>query len=296
MSLHLTLDRGDIDSLGEARANFRFHEQPPKRWRGVLVTGRGDVAVRGQRLWTTGEPPGGEPYLLGRDSSGQTYLAWMVEQECPLPAGVRFAPITDAATTLSDNESFLAAQAVALARWHDRDRFCSRCGSAVSPIEAGWASYCAGCENVEYPRTDPVVIVRVTDASDRVLLAHNAAWPAPTLSLPAGFIEAGETPRRAIARELWEEVSVAVTGFKYLGAQPWPSPRSLMLGFHAQTVEESPVPTPDRVEIDYAEFFSRERYRQMLREEKIFAPRASSIAASMLADWLGEPLFYPQGR
>ena len=140
-----------------------------------------------------------------------------------------------------------------------------------------------------------MVIVRVTDGHDRILLAHNMTWDKPMLSLPAGYIEAGETPRRAIERELIEEVGVPVHKFQYLGAHPWPGPRSLMLAFHAETVNEVIQPIPDQIEIDYAGFYSRDEYVRQLREEKIFAPRSSSIAASMLTDWLGEPLHYPQG-
>ncbi len=287
------LDRGAIDSMGESRAEFRPADLTPGSWRSLVVTGRGEVAVQGDRLWTTRQLGSAEPYLLGRDPNGTIYLAQLWDG-AGLPAGVQFRPLIEMAATLGDNESFLAAQAVALGRWHDTDRYCVRCGHRVQSAEAGWASRCQHCGHVEYPRTDPVVIVRVTDGQDRVLLAHNAAWDRPMLSVPAGYIEAGETPRRAIERELWEEVSVPVQNFSYLGAQPWPGPRSLMLAFHAETIGDEVEPVPDRVEIDYARFFARDEYVAALQTGQILAPRPSSIAAAMLSDWLGAPLTYPQ--
>lgn len=288
------LDRGNIDPLADARTGFRFRDLRPGSWRGVAVTGRGSIGLLDEKLWLFEEPCEGDPYLLGQDANGIIYLGWLAENTpCP-PAAVRFAPLTETAPLLSDDEAMLAAQAVALARWHHRDKYCTRCGNRVDAIEAGWASKCESCGNVEYPRTDPVVIVRVTDGADRILLAHNTAWNRPMLSLPAGYIEAGETPRRAIERELMEEVRVAVRDPEYLGAQPWPGPRSLMLAFHAQTVHPEVDPVPDQVEIDYARFFDREEYYQALVEQRIFAPRSSSIAAAMLTDWLGAPLPYPQ--
>lgn len=294
MSLILPLDRGNIDSLGELRPTFQGRDLKQGGFRGLLVTGGGKVALAGGHLFKVTDKRPGEPYLLGADQTGLLYVAWTIPESEELPAGVNLVPITEAAFTLTDDESFLAAQAVALARWHSGDRFCTKCGARVHPVDAGWASVCSGCSNVNYPRTDPVVIVRVMDLGERILLAHNAAWPRPTLSLPAGYIEAGETPRRAIRRELLEEVSVDTRDFEYLGAQPWPGPHSLMLAFDARTVDPNPTPIPDRVEIDYAEFFSREEYSQLLRAEEIFAPRPSSIAASLLSNWLGEPLHYPQ--
>ncbi len=288
------LDRGDIDSLGEQRTSFEFRNLTPGSWRGLVVSGSGGVAMKGSKLWLTREALPMTPFLLGADGSGTVYVAWLAGSGVRLPAGVQFRPITEVGANLSDDDSFLASQAVALGRWHDRDRFCTRCGGRVEPIDAGWATRCTSCADVEYPRTDPVVIVRVTDGLDRILLAHNTAWDRPTLSLPAGFVEAGETPRRAVERELCEEVGVPVHKLQYLGAQPWPGPRSLMLAFHAQTVEDVAHPMPDQVEIDYAGFYTREEYLQQLTAEKIFAPRPSSIAASMLTDWLGAPLHYPQ--
>ena len=54
------------------------------------------------------------------------------------------------------------------------------------------------------------------------------------MSVLAGFVEAGESLEGTVAREVLEEVGVHVTDVSYLGSQPWPFPRSLMVGFAAR--------------------------------------------------------------
>lgn len=200
-----------------------------------------------------------------------------------------FIRLTEVAATLSDDEALLATQAVSLGRWHADNRYCSRCAAPMRVSEAGWAAVCSRCGATEYPRTDPAVIVRVTDAQDRILLGHNTAWPEKRMSLLAGYVDAGETPRRAVERELREEVDLEVTGSQYVGAQPWPGPRSLMLGFDAR-VEDTPEPHPDSLEIDRAQFFSRAQLRAAIATGELIPPGPASIAHALIADWLGEPL------
>ena len=60
-----------------------------------------------------------------------------------------------------------------------------------------------------HPRTDPVVIMLVTDA-DRVLLGRAPSWPPRRYSALAGFVEPGESLEEAVAREVAEESGVEV--------------------------------------------------------------------------------------
>ena len=73
----------------------------------------------------------------------------------------------------------------------------------------------------------------VIDPDDRCLLARNALWPKGRMSVLAGFVEPGESAEHAVAREVFEETAIVVGQVRYLGSQPWPMPRSLMLGFQA---------------------------------------------------------------
>jgi NAD+ diphosphatase len=79
-----------------------------------------------------------------------------------------------------------------------------------------------------------VVIVRVEDEDDRLLLGRQPSWPAGRWSLLAGFVEPGETLEEAVRREVLEESGVEVAAAVYIASQPWPFPSSLMLGFSAR--------------------------------------------------------------
>lgn len=302
MRSRFPLDRGTVESLGPWRATFEFAKWSVRGepWRGFLVNPEGLFAVDADtRLWSVSQVPRGEPWLMGRTPDGVVHLAWKVssQQETLYErAGARFLSLTEVGEGLPDSDSLLAAQAVALVRWHERDKFCARCGQRVRIAEAGWASFCPHCKNTEYPRIDMAVIVLVIDDQGRVLLAHNTKWRNNRMSLPAGFVEAGETPRRAVHRETLEEVGVDVTNIEFLGAQPWPGPRSLMLAFSARVSGENVEPVPDGEEIDYARFFTRQEYEEALRSGTVTAPRPAAIANAMLAQWLGKPLPSPQER
>ena len=66
---------------------------------------------------------------------------------------------------------------------------------------------CPNCGAEHHPRTDPVVIMLVTDG-DRLLLGRQAAWPTGRYSALAGFVEPGESLEEAVAREVREEAGV----------------------------------------------------------------------------------------
>ena len=87
------------------------------------------------------------------------------------------------------------------------------------------------CGAQHHPRTDPVVIMLVTDG-DRALLGPPGALAArgATARWP-GFVEPGESLEEAVAREVREEAGVRVADVRYRSSQPWPFPASLMLGF-----------------------------------------------------------------
>jgi len=150
----------------------------------------------------------------------------------------------------------LLTTAVALLNWQNRAPFCARDGSPMRTIRAGWVQVCEAHEHEEYPRTDPSMICLVHDGADRVLLARQAVWPQGRYSVLAGFVEAGESLEACVARECAEEVGVAVSDITYLGSQPWPFPRSLMIGFSAIADPAQPLKLQEG-EIEDARWVSR---------------------------------------
>jgi NAD+ diphosphatase len=60
----------------------------------------------------------------------------------------------------------------------------------------------------------------------------------------AGFVEAGETFEKAVAREVYEETGVRIDkdSVNYIGSQPWPFPQSIMIGFFATATADDTHP------------------------------------------------------
>ena len=140
--------------------------------------------------------------------------------------------LRQAAAILSREDGGLAAYTAALLNWHRRHRYCSACGQPSDVVEGGLTRKCPNCGAEHHPRTDPVVIMLVTDG-DRLLLGRQHAWPSGRYSALAGFVEPGEALEEAVAREVREEAGVVVGRPRYIASQPWPFPASLMLGFSA---------------------------------------------------------------
>ncbi len=183
---------------------------------------------------------------------------------------------------LSDNERDIAAAATAIANWHRMEPLCPQCGGATRVINGGFARRCEVCGTDHFPRTDPAVIVAVVDAADRLLLGGQAAW-GNRVSVLAGFVEAGESLEQAIHREIGEEVDVALSEVRYFGSQPWPFPRSLMLGFFARASTTDICVDAD--EIAYADWYTRDQLTAALEAGTIGLPGSSSIASRLIAAW-----------
>lgn len=133
-----------------------------------------------------------------------------------------------------DEPSFaLAGRAFQLLGWDRDHRFCGRCGAPTVLRAAEHARACTACDTLFFPRLNPAVIVRV-ERGDQLLLARSPHFRTGMYSVIAGFVEPGESLEQAVAREVREEVGVAVTDIRYFGSQPWPFPNSLMIGFTAQ--------------------------------------------------------------
>ena len=114
-------------------------------------------------------------------------------------------------------------------------------------VEAGLTRHCPDCGAEHHPRTDPVVIMLVTDG-DRLMLGRQASWPSGRYSALAGFVEPGESLEEAVAREVREEAGVVVGRPRYMASQPWPFPASLMLGFSAPWVAGDAVVRDDELQ------------------------------------------------
>src|SRR5690606_7654341 len=139
-----------------------------------------------------GDPPPGTVSLgLRGDEGWFAVRAEVVADAGALEASVPI-DLRSAAAQWPDFESTAFAQARAVLHWRARHRFCAACGTALAFARAGWLGRCEGCGLEHYPRTDPAVIVAVSDGG-RLLLGRGAGWPPGRYSVLAGFVEPGES-------------------------------------------------------------------------------------------------------
>ncbi len=236
------------------------------------------------------DAPDGERYLLGAED-GTVYMAVHAAGALGEPGtptdGTSGLTLREVGVSLDDRDAGLAVHAISLANWHATHSFCPRCGRPTEVAQAGHVRRCAADGSEHYPRVDPAVIMLVVDENDRCLLGRQRSWPEGRYSTLAGFVEPGETPEHAVVREVYEEAGITVTSCRYAGAQPWPFPSSLMLGYYATATGE--WPRPDRDEIDEARWFSRADYEAALDNGDIKTPTSLSIASRLIQGWLGHP-------
>ena len=192
----------------------------------------------------------------------------------------------DFSSELDRTERELMTTALALNNWHQSHPFSARDGQHTEPALGGWARHDAhGGEH--FPRTDPAVIVLV-EHEDRLLLGSNVLWESGRFSLLAGFVEAGESAEQAVVREVAEEAGIRVDDVRYVASQPWPFPRSLMLGFRARlapgVLPGDVVPEPE--EISELRWFTRAELRTP--PEGLLLPGNLSIARWLIDGWVAE--------
>ena len=198
----------------------------------------------------------------------------------------RFRDDRSALLDLDDAERALGA--LGFGQWRARTRFCPRCGTRLRPRDDGRALHCDGCGTEHFPRLEPAVIMRVTDADDRLLLGRQPQWPTGRFSVLAGFVDPGESIEDAVRREVHEEVGVVVDEVAYLASQPWPFPASLMLGYAARAATTELRLLDD--EIAEAAWFTRDELVAAMDAREVFVPPSISISSWLIQEWLGAPL------
>ena len=201
--------------------------------------------------------------------------------------GSKWVSIRRVGAELSDRDVGLFTQALALYNWHENNAHCPKCGTPTVIEHGGWARRCFKDNNEIFPRTDPAIIVAITDQQDRILLGSQGTWEHNRWSVLAGFVEAGESLEAAVVREMKEECGLEVFDIQYLYSQSWPFPQSLMLGFSAKA-DSSIEFLPDGEEIVKLRWFSRD---EIAAEAKsILLPSDSTISRSLIELWYGSPI------
>lgn len=266
----------------------------------VLPLFNGDALLAGPgrlRLLPPSAVPSAEQLVyLGRllaDSpdgpAGSRVVAAAVSEDTARVLGNEWVGLRAIGHLLDDRDAGLFTEALAMLNWHAAHGFSPRTGRPTRSIMGGWVRVDPESRTEVFPRTDPAVIVAVTDSQDRLLLGSNALWETNRYSLLAGFVEPGESLEQAAIREVQEESGVPILDPVYRGSQPWPFPASLMVGFTAR-VEPSFAgrAEPDGEEILDLRWFSRQGLADALPD--LLLPGPTSIARRLIEDWWGSPL------
>ena len=155
-------------------------------------------------------------------------------------------------------------------------KFCPQCATPLAWItqdEDGGPKArlrCPACDYTHWNNPTPV-LAGVIEYNGQILLARNAAWPGKMYALITGFMEAAETPKEGIAREIFEETSLQTESLNLIGVYDFQRMNQIIIAYHAVCHGEVRL-SPELV--DY----------------RLFAPEAVKCwpagTGYALADWL----------
>lgn len=153
--------------------------------------------------------------------------------------------------------SFAVQLSYRLGTWYKNSAYCGRCGGKTRHSAGERALVCTDCGNRIYPTICPSVIVLIKDGERTLLtryqISHNFYR---NYALVAGYVETGETPEEAVAREVMEEVGLKVKNISYYKSQPWPLSGALLLGYVCELDGEDTIKR-DNEELEEALWMDR---------------------------------------
>lgn len=313
---HGQLDRADHLRKDDAQQNKLFSAETAQLlpvWRGKLLTGESASSETGMLsipaklcsdspshrifLGLINEQPVFAQSISSTDENDLGDWTRLAQSVYPNHTSIRFDDLRVVGPLLPANDGALMAYARGLSYWHDTCQFCSRCGYALHPSNAGHVKSCKNeaCNYHSFPRTDPAVIMLVTypatgSSPAQCLLGRNKAWPKGVFSTLAGFVESGESLEQAVQREVFEEANITTENVRYIASQPWPFPRSIMLGFEATATSTQITCDPD--ELDDARWFNADELKTFGtwgdERYELQLPRTDSIARFLINRWIAE--------
>ncbi|MCS6997028.1 MAG: NUDIX hydrolase [Casimicrobiaceae bacterium] len=133
-------------------------------------------------------------------------------------------------------------------------KFCSQCGSGRVALRVPEGDHrerwvCADCGAIHY--SNPRVVCGVVARWDgRILLARRGIEPRyGQWTLPAGFMENGETLEEGAMRELWEETRARVRLGPLVAVISVPHIDQVHMMFLGDLIEPVWQPTPESIEV-----------------------------------------------
>ncbi|HVB05177.1 MAG TPA: NAD(+) diphosphatase [Acidimicrobiales bacterium] len=281
-----------LDRAGERRKDEAFLATAAAAPQGRVLWLRDGATIPvdgdGALVWAPSAPAleaGHTLTFLGVNAAGGALFAASVTdaEEALTDDGPSYAAMREVGPSLAAADGEAAVEALALYTWHERHPFCPRCGGATHPTEGGHVRRCASCASDHFPRSDPAVIMLVSDG-ERCVLGRRIGAAEGRWSTLAGFVDAGESPEAAVAREVEEEVGLRVSAVRYRGSQPWPFPSSLMLAYEATAAYAPLVGNDEHHEVRW---FTREEVASGMTGRTMTLPGPVSAGHALIRSWLG---------
>jgi 8-oxo-dGTP diphosphatase len=157
--------------------------------------------------------------------------------------------------------------------------YCIRCGHPLTQAErfGGLRPVCEACGWIYF--ADPkVAVAALIEKNGQVFLVRRVNDPQRGLwTLPAGFVDAGEDPARAVERECREETGLVVRVIELLDVlygQEHPRGAHILIVYRVEVISGDIEPADD---VDKAAFFSRQELPPLAfsTTEKILASFSS---------------------
>ena len=163
-------------------------------------------------------------------------------------------------------------------------KFCPQCASLlefIAALEDGGAKERLRCVNCGYTHwNNPTpVLAAIIELDGQILLARNAAWSGKVFALITGFMEAAETPKDGIRREIMEETSLQTSELNLVGVYDFQRMNQVIIAYHAVCHGHVSL-SPELAE-----------YRLFAHEDVLCWPAGTGYA---LADWLTSRGYTPR--
>ena len=159
-------------------------------------------------------------------------------------------------------------------------KYCEKCGAELVERyleNEGIIPYCNHCREYRFPKYNVAVsIITVDYENERILLIKQ--YGSDSYILVAGYVNKGESPEDAVARELREETGLAAGTVKYNRSRYFPPSDTLMLNFACHIKGSSDLSLNN--EVDEARWMSFDEARNNIRPK--------SLAQEFLNAWLDE--------
>ena len=144
--------------------------------------------------------------------------------------------------------------------------YCRDCGEKLSLRfleNEGLVPYCTKCEKFKFPFFPVAVSMTVVNRSeDKILLAKHVGDK--DYKLFAGYIKKGETPEKAIPRELKEETGLNAIKWRYFASR-YHDARDLLMLNYIVTADEGNVALNE--ELESVKWCTREEAAELIMKD-----------------------------